>query len=54
VVEASLGKQFVKPYFENTQHKKGLVQVVEHLSSKHKVLSSSPSTATQKKKKKKK
>jgi hypothetical protein len=35
---------FERPYLENTQHKKGLAQVVEHLRSKNKALSSHLST----------
>jgi hypothetical protein len=47
-LKASLGKRFVKPYLENTQHKKmfgRVAQVVEHLPSKHDTLSSSSSTS---------
>jgi hypothetical protein len=39
------GKQFWRPYLENTEDKKGLaewLQGVEYLSSKHEALSSSP------------
>jgi hypothetical protein len=37
----------VRPYLKNTQHKKragGVAQMVQHLPSKHKALSSNPST----------
>jgi hypothetical protein len=42
--EASLGKQFVKPYLEKPYHKKGLVEWL-----KVKALSSCPSTTKTKK-----
>jgi hypothetical protein len=51
--EARLGKQFLRPYLENTQHKKrtgGVVQVVE--SRKSEALISNPSPLKKKKKKK--
>jgi hypothetical protein len=38
------GQQFMRHYLKNTQHKKGLVKVVEHLPSKYESLSSNPST----------
>jgi hypothetical protein len=41
--EASLGKGFSRPYLENTQHKKGLMEWL-----KVQAMSSSPSTATNK------
>jgi hypothetical protein len=50
--EARLGKQFLRPYLENTQHKKrtgGVVQVVE--SRKSEALISNPSPVKKKKKK---
>jgi hypothetical protein len=37
----------MRPYLENTQHKKrtsGMVQVAEHLPSKHEAMHSNPNT----------
>jgi hypothetical protein len=50
-------KSFVRPYLENTRHKKRtgrVVQVVKCLRSNHEAQSSNPRTAENKKKKKKK
>jgi hypothetical protein len=52
-VQATLSKK-VRPNLKNNQGKRarGMAQAVEYLPSKHKALSSSPSTAKKKKKKK--
>jgi hypothetical protein len=44
----SPGKQFTRPYLENTLHKKGVAQVVENLPSKCEALSQNHSTAKNK------
>jgi hypothetical protein len=40
--KASTGKYFIRPYLENVERKKGLVQEVVHMHRKFEALSSNP------------
>jgi hypothetical protein len=55
-VRAGQPRQKARPYLQNNHSKKGevMAQVLDHLTSKSKALSSNPSTTKKKKKRKKK